>query len=87
MKGLIRPLKGRCGFDQAVESMQISDMVGKLLFPKQDRWERRQNAKFVLMAVSIILVLLVGLVLFVKGTNQKNLNTAPQVIFHSPIPS
>lgn len=45
--------------------MRISSFIGKMLYPRQPRWEQRRNAKHLLFAVSFALVIVVLLVFFV----------------------
>jgi len=68
--------------------MQFSDYVGRRLFPQQDRWERRRNAKLLLIALGIFLgVLLVGWMFIHSRLQQNELNPGPQMIISSPVSS
>jgi hypothetical protein len=67
--------------------MQLSDWVGRILFPEQDRWERRRNAKLLFTALGVVCVgLLVGLMWVHKGMRQDQLNPEPQLNFQSTLP-
>jgi hypothetical protein len=68
--------------------MRVADIVGGVLFPQQERRERRRNLKLVIIAVSIILVgLIFGLLLALKEIGQNKPDTAPQPVFQSPVAS
>jgi hypothetical protein len=61
--------------------MQLADYVGRILFPQQDRWERRRNLKVLLIALAIFLgALLFGLIYIHKRLQQNELNPEPQMI-------
>jgi hypothetical protein len=49
---------------------RIFDLIGKVIFPRQQEWERRRNAKVMVVAVTVGLFL--GLVLWkvLKMMNQ-----------------
>jgi hypothetical protein len=52
--------------------MPITDLIGKVLYPRQQLWERRRNVKLLFVVVSIVLILiaLFGLVVILKGSLQ-----------------
>ena len=52
--------------------MSLTDLIGKTLYPRQQRWERRRNVKTLLAVVIITLVIiaLCGLVMVLSGSGQ-----------------
>jgi len=63
---------GNCGLFQIGAFMSLTDLIGKTLYPRQQRWERRRNAK-ILLAVAIItlvIIALCGLVMVLNGSGQ-----------------
>jgi hypothetical protein len=52
--------------------MSLTDFIGKTLYPRQQRWERRRNVKTLMLVVIIALVgiALCGLVLLPNGSGQ-----------------
>lgn len=67
--------------------MQLSDWVGRILFPQQDRWERRRNVKLLFIALGVVFVgLLLGLMWVHKSMHQDQLNPEPQLNFQSALP-
>ena len=56
--------------------MPITDLIGKVLYPRQQLWERRRNVKLLLVVVSITLIIiaLFGLVVILKGSVQIKLD-------------
>jgi membrane glycosyltransferase len=68
--------------------MQLTDYVGRILFPQQDRWERRRNVKALFITLSILLVaVLFGLIFIRKKMQQNELNPEPQRIIQPALPS
>lgn len=67
--------------------MRISSFIGKILYPRQQRWERRRNVKSLLFAVSVTLVILVlvGLVFILKEGGPSGLNSPLQSLLSSHI--
>jgi hypothetical protein len=67
--------------------MQLSDWVGRILFPQQDRWERRRNVKHLFIALGVVFLgLLLGLMWVQKELRQDQLNPEPQLNFQSSLP-
>jgi len=63
---------GNCGLFQIGAFMSLTDLIGKTPYPRQQRWERRRNAK-ILLAVAIItlvIIALCGLVMVLNGSGQ-----------------
>jgi len=52
--------------------MSLTDLIGKTLYPRQQRWERRRNIKTLMVIVIIALVgiALCALVLLLNGSGQ-----------------
>jgi hypothetical protein len=52
--------------------MSLTDLIGKTLYPRQQRWERRRNVKTLMVVVVITLVVigLFGLVMVLNGSGQ-----------------
>jgi hypothetical protein len=48
---------------------RVFDFIGKLVFPRQQEWARRRNAKIMTAAVTVGLVLGAGLVWVIKHLN------------------
>jgi hypothetical protein len=85
---LINLLKGGAVFTRLHEVMQLADYVGRILFPQQDRWERRRNVKVLFTTLSVLLVaVLVGLIFIHKRLQQNELNPEPQMIIQPALPS
>jgi len=63
---------GNCGLFQTGTDMSLTDFIGKTLYPRQQRWERRRNVKTLLAVVIITLVIITvfGLVMVLKGMGQ-----------------
>jgi hypothetical protein len=56
--------------------MPITDLIGKVLYPRKQMWERRRNVKLLLVVTSITLIIiaLIGLAVILKGSVQININ-------------
>ena len=56
--------------------MPITDLIGKVLYPRQQLWERRRNVKllFVVMLITLIIIAFFGLVMILKGSIQIKLD-------------
>jgi hypothetical protein len=56
--------------------MPITDLIGKVLYPRQQLWERRRNVKllFVVMLITLIIIAFFGLVMILKGSVQIKLD-------------
>jgi hypothetical protein len=81
-------LKGGAAFTGLHEAMQLADYVGRMLFPQQDRWERRRNVKVLFIALSALLVaLLLGLIYVRKRMQQNELDPEPQMIIQPALSS
>ena len=52
--------------------MQIPDFIGKILYPRQQTWERNRNVKilFVVISITLIFIALFGLAAILKGSIQ-----------------
>jgi hypothetical protein len=63
---------GNYSLNQTGISMPITDLIGKVLYPRKQRWERRRNVKSLVVAAVIILIIiaLFGLVMMLKGSVQ-----------------
>jgi predicted PurR-regulated permease PerM len=50
--------------------MSLTDLIGKTLYPRQQRWERRRNVKTLLAVVIITLVIIAifALVMVLNGS-------------------
>jgi hypothetical protein len=57
--------------------MPITDFVGKILYPRQQLWERRRNVKllFVVVSITLIVITLFGLVMILKGSVQIDMDS------------
>jgi hypothetical protein len=81
-------LKGGAALNRPHETMQLSDFVGRILFPQQHRWERRRNVKLLFIILAIFLsALLFGWIWVHKNVRQNELGPAPQMILNSPLTS
>ena len=82
MRVLFEILKRMERFDQRV-SMQVSDFVGRILFPRELEWRRQYKVRFffgAFSALSIILIVFVlGLVLMLKTTDENQIDTTPSI--------
>jgi hypothetical protein len=56
--------------------MPITDLIGRVLYPRQQLWERRRNVKllFVVMLITLIIIAFFGLVMILKGSVQIKLD-------------
>ena len=56
--------------------MPITDLIGKVLYPRQQLWERRRNVKllFVVMLITLMIIAFFGLVMILKGSVQIKLD-------------
>jgi len=52
--------------------MPFTDLIGKILYPRKQLWERRRNVKLLFIAASITLIIiaLFGLAVILKGSVQ-----------------
>jgi hypothetical protein len=63
--------------------MPFTDLVGKILYPRQQLWELRRNVKllFVVVSITLIVIALFGLVILLKGSVQIKLDAPLESAF------
>ena len=63
--------------------MSLTDLIGKTLYPRQQRWERRRNIKTLMVVVVITLVVigLFALVMVLNGSGQSKPGLQLQSVF------
>jgi hypothetical protein len=73
---------GNCSLYQKGLFMPITDFVGKVLYPRKQRWEQRRNVKslFVAVLITFIVIALFGLAVILKGSVHMKLDVPLQAV-------
>jgi hypothetical protein len=69
---LNQTIGGNHRLDQRGEFMPITDFIGKVLYPRQQRWERRRKVRLLFIAVILPLIVIAAcaLIMLLKGSLQ-----------------